>query len=108
MFLDHYFDADAKQDLLRKAGLLKSRSSSAFKSLFSRQTGLLMPRKEDGGLGDGLGLGFSAIEWGNGYTEGSPWHHSFPPYAIYSGDEHNLGKANYIQQYNSYQSDFGE
>ncbi len=25
---------------------------------------------------------FSSIEWGNGYTEGNSWHHSFPPYAI--------------------------
>ena len=26
--------------------------------------------------------GFSDIEWGNGYTEGNAWHHSFPPYAL--------------------------
>jgi hypothetical protein len=26
--------------------------------------------------------GFSSIEWGNGYTEGNSWHHSFPSYAI--------------------------
>ena len=25
---------------------------------------------------------FSDIEWGNGYTEGNAWHHSFPPFAI--------------------------
>lgn len=26
--------------------------------------------------------GFSDVTWGNGYTEGNAWHHSFPPYAI--------------------------
>ena len=36
-------------------------------------------------------IDFSAVEWGNGYTEGSPWHHSFPPYGIYTGDEEHLG-----------------
>jgi putative alpha-1,2-mannosidase len=25
---------------------------------------------------------FNPVEWGNGFTEGNSWHHSFPPYAV--------------------------
>lgn len=54
----------------------------------------MVPKREGGGGGGG-GRGhsysrhggrvnglFNPIEWGNGYTEGNAWHHSFPPYAV--------------------------
>ena len=25
---------------------------------------------------------FDETRWGDGYTEGSPWHHSFPPFDV--------------------------
>jgi len=83
------FDSQAKEDLQRKAKTLLERSQRAYSSLFNKQSGLLTPRSRSDSR---LPAGFSAIEWGNGYTEGSPWHHSFPPYGIYTGNERELGK----------------
>jgi len=78
------FDLQAREDLRQKASTLLQRSQRAVRSLFDPASGLLTPH------GPGASS-FSAVEWGNGFTEGSAWHHSFPPYAIYTGDQHKLG-----------------
>lgn len=71
-------DLSRKNDLLEKASKLFRRSISAYSSLFDRSRGLMVPKDRLGSFS----RHFSPIEWGNGYTEGNSWHHSFPPYAV--------------------------
>ena len=72
-------NSDLKQALLDKSEILKQRSIKASTSLFDPTRGLMVGKSSTGALSTG---GFSDIEWGNGYTEGNAWHHSFPPYAL--------------------------
>lgn len=67
-----------KEDLLQKAKTLYRRAVSAFRSSFDQRRGLMLPKSRNGDFSDR----FSPIEWGNGYTEGNAWHHSFPAYSV--------------------------
>lgn len=67
-----------KEELLNNAKTLFRRANNAYRALFDASKGLMVPR---GANGDFSGR-FSPIEWGNGYTEGNAWHHSFPAYSI--------------------------
>lgn len=74
---DSAFASD-KERLGEDAKVLRARSARAVGSLFSAQHGLMVPKNDQGYFVPS----FSDIEWGNGYTEGNAWHHSFPPFAI--------------------------
>jgi len=65
------------KDLSGKASQLSARAIKAHNALFSRDFGLMVPKDSSGRLGH-----INALAWGNGYTEGNAWHHSFPPYAL--------------------------
>ena len=53
---------------------------------------------------------FRDNEWGNGFTEGNSWHHSFPPYVVnglaelYGGKKNMLAKLHALLQVSA---DFG-
>lgn len=70
--------APSKDDLHKKAMELNQRSVRAYTSLFDQGRGLMVPKNRGGSFTSR----FSSIQWGNGYTEGNAWHHSFPPYAV--------------------------
>ena len=42
------------------------------------QSGLMRPKSRTGRFS----VRFDETRWGDGYTEGSPWHHSFPPFDV--------------------------
>ncbi len=67
-----------RSDLQTSASMLHQRAERAVSSLFKRQIGLMVPKSR---TGEFSGM-FSDKEWGNGFTEGNSWHHSFPPYAV--------------------------
>lgn len=67
-----------KEDLVRKADSLFARSQRGFSALFDRERGLMVPKDRAGRAS----FRFDPLEWGNGFTEGNSWHHSFPPYAV--------------------------
>lgn len=48
------------------------------RNLFDEASGLMRPKTSRGSF-DGS---FDSKRWGGGYTEGSAWHHSFPPFAV--------------------------
>lgn len=70
--------AHKKDELLRDAAALETRSHRAVTSLYSPQHHLMLPKT----AGGSVRTSFSPTEWGNGYTEGNAWHTSFPPYAL--------------------------
>lgn len=82
-------DEEGKKELHRKAVELHRRSVRAYTSLFDSGRGLMVPKDRSGRFSGR----WSSIEWGNGYTEGNAWHHSFPPYAVSCAaiDEQQLG-----------------
>jgi len=57
---------------------LHDRARKARDSLFDAQTGLMRPKSKVGSFQPS----FDPSVWGNGYVEGSAWHHSFPPYDL--------------------------
>lgn len=57
---------------------LRDRSRDAMRHLFDGETGLMRPKSSVGAFK----RSFSTTRWGDGYTEGSAWHHSFPPFDI--------------------------
>eukprot|EP00928_Gymnodinium_smaydae_P067279 TRINITY_DN5022_c0_g2_i1.p1 TRINITY_DN5022_c0_g2~~TRINITY_DN5022_c0_g2_i1.p1 ORF type:complete len:1010 (-),score=189.35 TRINITY_DN5022_c0_g2_i1:33-2903(-) len=61
------------------ASALRHRAAKALKNLFHHQSGLMRPKSGDGVFRTG-----EAHKWGGGYTEGSAWHHSFPPFDLKS------------------------
>lgn len=65
-------------DLKSKAQNLFKRSVRAYSSLFDSFRGLMVPKDRLGRASNR----FNPVEWGNGFTEGNSWHHSFPPYSI--------------------------
>jgi hypothetical protein len=67
-----------KADLITKAKDLYRRANNAYRSSFDSSRGLMVPRNRNGDFSQR----FSANEWGNGFTEGNAWHHSFPGYSI--------------------------
>ncbi len=71
-------NSQVKQELTTKAQTLFKRSVRAFSSLFDEGRGLMVPKDRQGRFSPR----FNPVEWGNGFTEGNSWHHSFPPYAI--------------------------
>ena len=85
---------DKKAELLGDADRLVQRVERAVPSQFSKQHGLMLPKKFDGSFAHD----FSPVEWGKGYVEGNAWHHSFPPYALdilvkqYGGKDQLLAK----------------
>jgi putative alpha-1,2-mannosidase len=68
-----------KEKLIEEANTLYERSRRAVSSQFNKDYGLMVPKRSDGNYALGR---FDPQGWGNGFTEGSAWHHSFPPYAI--------------------------
>jgi putative alpha-1,2-mannosidase len=70
--------AFAKMGKSTEAGKLRARSHKAVGALFDEQTGLMRPKSRAGSFTSN----FSPNRWGYGYVEGSPWHHSFPPYDL--------------------------
>jgi len=70
------FSEAQKLDADRKK--LRDRSLAVQRNLFDPSSGLMRP-KSRGGSFDG---GFQANRWGGSFTEGSSWHHSFPPFAV--------------------------
>lgn len=71
-------DPTEKQRLEQIASTLTTRSDRAYRSMFDRGAGLMLPKREDGQRT----TMWNEVEWGNGYTEGNAWHHSFPPYGL--------------------------
>ena len=65
-------------EMRTQAKTLMSRATNAYTQLFDKGRGLMVPKNRNGEFSPS----FNSIEWGNGYTEGNSWHHSFPPYAI--------------------------
>ncbi|KAJ8605819.1 hypothetical protein CTAYLR_000580 [Chrysophaeum taylorii] len=55
---------------------LRDRARDAMRHLFDPETRLFRPKTKAGSFQKD----FRAARWGDGYTEGSPWHHSFPPF----------------------------
>ena len=82
--------AEKKIELNRAADELLKRSNRAVRALFNPAYGLMVPRDRSGGFS----RTFMDIEWGNGYTEGNAWHHSFPPFAVDTLVELHNGKEN--------------
>mmetsp|Transcript_12192 Transcript_12192/g.49082 ORF Transcript_12192/g.49082 Transcript_12192/m.49082 type:complete len:550 (-) Transcript_12192:985-2634(-) len=63
------------------ADSLRTRARRALRESFDTATGLMRPKSRSGQFrGAGGSGGFSAIRWGDGYTEGSAWQHSFPAF----------------------------
>lgn len=56
---------------------LHDRSVRGLKSLFDQKTGLMGHRKSDGNFKEE-----PPTTWGDCFTEGSAWHHSFPPFNL--------------------------
>ena len=71
-------NSDKRGELLQRATTLAQRSTSAASKLFDKGSGLMAPKDRSGRTVPG----FNPFEWGNGFTEGNAWHHSFPPYAL--------------------------
>lgn len=67
--------------VLEDAKKLFQRSVRAYSSLWNADKQLMVPKARGSFIGQ-----FSSIEWGNGFTEGNSWHHSFPPYAFECSD----------------------
>ena len=68
-------------EVLGKAGdaaKLRDRARAAVTHLYDPQTGLMRPKGRNGAFSGR----FSPTRWGDGYTEGSAWHHSFPPFDV--------------------------
>lgn len=80
---------EGKSGLLNDAGRLEGRASDVLSNLFDRQTGLMRPKRSNGQFDH-----ISPTRWGGGYTEGSPWHHSFPPFNMAKLIELHGGKQN--------------
>ena len=86
--------AEKKIELDRSADELLKRSNRAVRALFSPAYGLMVPRDRSGAFS----RTFMDIEWGNGYTEGNAWHHSFPPFAVDTLIELHGGKENLLKK----------
>lgn len=81
-------------ELANQARRLSGRAERACRSLFDRGAGLMVPK-----FGDGRpSPRFKAIEWGNGFTEGNSWHHSFPPYCMSALAELHGGKEKLLER----------
>lgn len=89
-------NSELKQILDSHVQNLRSRSQRASTSLFDSSRGLMVPKYSSGEFSPN----FKDTEWGNGYTEGNAWHHSFPPYALNSLIELYHGKDNFLQKLN--------
>jgi putative alpha-1,2-mannosidase len=72
-------DISLKEKLIEEANTLYERSKRAVTSLYNKDYGLMVPRRSNGGFALSR---FDPAGWGNGFTEGSAWHHSFPPYSV--------------------------
>ena len=57
---------------------LSRRATKAVTSSYDSSTGLMRPKSRSGRFS----ARFDETRWGDGYTEGSPWHHSFPPFDL--------------------------
>lgn len=67
-------------DLLSKQAVgerVRRRSERALKEMFDARTGLMGHKRSSGTFKDD-----SPETWGNCYTEGSAWHHSFPAFNL--------------------------
>ena len=71
------FQTQAK-DLISDAATLERRAERAVESMFDKSSGFMVPKRSQGIKSPN----FNPITWGEGFTEGSSWHHSFPPYLI--------------------------
>jgi len=60
------------------ADKLTRRATEAVRNSFDPQSGLMRPKSRSGRFS----MRFDETRWGDGYTEGSPWHHSFPPFDV--------------------------
>ncbi|KAJ1444648.1 glycosyl hydrolase family 92-domain-containing protein [Pelagophyceae sp. CCMP2097] len=75
---------------------LRARAERALSALFDSGAGLMRPR---GRRGD-FKSNFVPERWGDGYTEGSAWHHSFPAWDVdtlarlHGGKDKLLAKLN--------------
>jgi predicted alpha-1,2-mannosidase len=84
----------AKQRFEADASKLRGRGMAVMRNLFDRKSGLMRPKNKNGEF-DG---NFFANRWGGPYTEGSAWHHSFPPFDVealaklHGGAKHLLAK----------------
>ena len=63
---------------MKSASALEERAFVAVERMFDKHTGFMVPKSSRGEKVHG----FNPITWGSGFTEGSSWHHSFPPYAL--------------------------
>jgi predicted alpha-1,2-mannosidase len=81
-------DSSRAHELVPKAAELSKRSKMAVNGLFSRDFGLMAPMD----MNRQPKNWFRPTEWGNGFTEGNSWHHSFPPYAVNAEDGGDLSR----------------
>lgn len=77
------------EDWSGKAQQLMERALRAVERSYDSGIGLMVP-KDRHGRRSGR---FSPVEWGNGFTEGNSWHHSFPAYAVSCSLEEGLGQC---------------
>eukprot|EP01041_Mallomonas_annulata_P009664 gene9664-20093_t len=75
---DNKYDISLSSNLKLDANKLKIRSEKVLKSLYDNKQHLMLPHNRDGEVA----YFQDSKTWGNGYTEGNAWHHSFPPWAI--------------------------
>jgi predicted alpha-1,2-mannosidase len=76
-----------QSELQEKAERLLDRAFRAVEKSFDHSMGLMVP-KDRNGRRSGR---FSPVEWGNGFTEGNSWHHSFPGFAVSCSIEEGFG-----------------
>lgn len=74
--------ANSKSTLIEDAKKLFQRSIRAYTSLWNKDKQLMVPRSQGGQYMTHM----SSVEWGNGFTEGNSWHHSFPAYTFECSD----------------------
>jgi len=82
-------DESSRDGILEDAKKLFQRSVRAYSSLWNREKQLMVPKSRSGSFLSHL----SPIEWGNGFTEGNSWQHSFPAYAFECSDTLSVYKS---------------
>jgi len=87
-------DLEKKNIMLSQVDTLNKRAKRAGTVLFDNQEGLMVPKSTSGSKNPF----FSSIQWGNGFTEGNSWHHSFPPYVLPELIKLHGGKDNLLKK----------
>lgn len=87
-------DPEKKSIMLTQVETLSKRAQRAGTVLFDATEGLMVPKNA---MGEKSPF-FNNIQWGNGFTEGNAWHHSFPPYVLEDLAKLHGGKNRLLQK----------